>query len=39
MDHRLMCDSEDLKSFVSEPDHAFEERQKATKTIIEEQND
>lgn len=26
--HRLMCDSEDLKGFLTEADHAFEERKR-----------
>jgi hypothetical protein len=26
--HRLLCESEDLKGFLTEPDHSFEERKR-----------
>lgn len=32
--HRLICVSEDLKGFLTEPDHAFEERKKYTQPLI-----
>ena len=32
--HRLMCDSEDLKGFLTEADHAFEERKRTSQHLI-----
>lgn len=32
--HRLMCDSDDLKGFLIEPDHTFEERKKLSQPLI-----
>jgi hypothetical protein len=33
--HRIICESEDLKGFLTEADHAFEERKRVTKPLIE----
>ena len=32
--HRLMCDSEDLRGFLTEADHAFEERKRNSQALI-----
>lgn len=32
--HRLICVSEDLKGFLTEPDHAFEERRRISQPLI-----
>jgi hypothetical protein len=34
MAHRLLCDSDDLKGFITEAEHAFEERKRLSKDYI-----
>ena len=36
--HRLMCDSDDLKGFLTEADHLFEERKRMSKHLIDAEN-
>ena len=39
MNHRIMCDSEDLKGFLIEADHTFEERKRQSQAFIAENSD
>lgn len=39
MKHRLMCNSDDLKGFFTEAEHAFEERKRLSKDFIIENSD
>jgi len=39
MKHRVMCSSEDLKGFVTEADHVFEERKRTSQQFISENSD
>jgi hypothetical protein len=35
--HRLICDSEDLKGFLADADHAFEERKRVLQPQLEQE--
>ncbi|CDW76629.1 sorting nexin 1 [Stylonychia lemnae] len=39
MNHRLMCESDDLKGFLTEADHQFEERKRQSQQFITENSD
>jgi hypothetical protein len=39
MTHQLMCRSEELRGFLTEADHAFEDRKAQSKALLEENSD